>query len=210
MAVTARWYTKCALEFMGGAIDWTVTSFRVALHTSTYSPDIDTDTVQNTLGNEVAAGGGYTTGGEALTTVAEAIVQDGSATAWSGTTAYLVGDVVRPVSANGNLFRCIIAGSSAAGEPTWTNAATVGLDIVDSTVTWENIGTSFIKLDGTDLSWTPSTTITARYAVIYVDAGDGSDFLVGLVDFGQDESSVNGDFDINWHADGILQAFISL
>ena len=55
------------------------------------------------------------------------------------------------------------------------------------------------------MSWT-SSTITARYAKIYDDTTND---LVALIDFGQDESSSNGNFDINWHTDGILHLFLS-
>jgi len=208
MAVTARWYAKGVQHFMGADINWTTASLKVALHTSSYTPDTAGDEFQSVLGNETS-GTGYTAGGITLTAIAEAIVDDAAATAWGATTAYDVGDLVRPGSANGYIYRCIIAGTSGGSEPTWTT--TVGRDLTDNTATWENVGTQYVKLDGNDVSWTPSTTISARYAVVYVDGANGTaDFVIGYVDFGTTESSSNGDFDINWHATGILQAFISL
>lgn len=211
MAVTARWYAKGIQHFFGGDIDWTADSFKVALHTSSYTPNTETDEFQASLSAEVAAGGGYSDGGTALTTVAEAIVDDASLTAYANSTAYDVGDVVRPGTANGYIYRNIIAGTSrGSGEPTWTT--TVGRDFDDNAgaMYWENVGTQMVKLDGNDVQWT-SSTITARYAVVYVDGTDNTtDYVVGYVDFGQDESSSNGNFDINWHPDGILQAFVSV
>jgi len=60
-----------------------------------------------------------------------------------------------------------------------------------------------IKLDATDTTWAAST-ITARYAVVYVDTGAPStSALICYVDFGQDEVSSNGDFKITWHVNGI-------
>lgn len=210
MAVTARWYAEGAGHFMAGNIDWDADSFKVALHTSTYTPAADTDEFQSSLGNETT-GTGYTAGGTALTTSAVAIIQDTAVSAYANSTAYDVGDIVRPGTANGYIYRCIVAGTSrGSGEPTWST--TVGQDFLDdaASMEWENVGTSFVKLDGNDVSWT-SSTITARYAVVYVDGTNGvSDYVVGYVDFGQDESSSNGNFDINWHGDGILQAFVSL
>jgi hypothetical protein len=44
-------------------------TFKVCLLTSSYSPNQDTHTYYSDLNNEVAAGGGYTTGGQALTGV---------------------------------------------------------------------------------------------------------------------------------------------
>jgi len=62
-----------------------------------------------------------------------------------------------------------------------------------------------VKIDGTDSSWATST-ITARYAVIYDDteAADADKKLVGWIDFGEDKSSEAGTFQITWHASGIL------
>jgi hypothetical protein len=55
-----------------------------------------------------------------------------------------------------------------------------------------------------NVTWS-TATITARGAVIYKDTGDpANDNLVGYVDFVTDQSSTNGDFTINWSANGVL------
>lgn len=60
------------------------------------------------------------------------------------------------------------------------------------------------SLDAADTSWT-SSTITARYAVIYKSTGTAStSHLIGLVDFGADVSTTNGTFSIVWDAAGIV------
>lgn len=65
-------------------------------------------------------------------------------------------------------------------------------------------GTNVIKLDAADVTWSAST-ITARYAVIYVDTGTAStSLLLGYVDFGADVSSSNGNFTLTWDAAGIF------
>ena len=56
------------------------------------------------------------------------------------------------------------------------------------------------KLDGENVTWS-SSTITARYAVIY-DSGNSE--LIAYVDFGEDFSSSNSDFTITWNASGIV------
>ena len=70
--------------------------------------------------------------------------------------------------------------------------------------------TNRITLDGDNVSWANST-ITARYAVIYDDtpAAAGEKPLMGYVDFGQDESSSNGTFEIQWNASGIFEITIT-
>jgi hypothetical protein len=61
------------------------------------------------------------------------------------------------------------------------------------------------RMDGTDVVWSAST-ITARYAVIYVSTGTaGTSRLLGYIDFGADVVSVAGDFTITWAATGILK-----
>jgi hypothetical protein len=53
---------------------------------------------------------------------------------WVASTAYALGDIVWPTTANGRIYRCTTAGTSGTSEPTFptTPAATV----VDGTVTW--------------------------------------------------------------------------
>jgi hypothetical protein len=64
-------------------------------------------------------------------------------------------------------------------------------------------GTNVHKLDADDVLW-PSSTITARYAVLYLDTGTPSTSpLIGYVDFGADVSSTAGNFQITWSAAGI-------
>ncbi len=66
-------------------------------------------------------------------------------------------------------------------------------------------GTNTFTIDGADVSW-PSSTITARYAVIYdsTPATDATRPLLGYVDFGADVSSSGGSFDIVWDSAGIF------
>lgn len=61
------------------------------------------------------------------------------------------------------------------------------------------------EFDAADFEIDPST-ITARYAVIYVDtAGAAStDILLCVIDFGEDKVSTGGPFTITWNAEGIF------
>ena len=87
----------------------------------------------------------------------------------------------------------------------------MGKETVDSTATWDNVGTSFVKFDIADPGWGPGSTITARYLCVYVDGSTPGtdDYVVAWIDFGQDEVSTNGDFDIIVPADGLAQIGIS-
>lgn len=62
-------YNKGKFELMSGNIDFDADTLKVALVTSTYTPNIDTDHFYSDLTNEVANGNGYTTGGATLTSV---------------------------------------------------------------------------------------------------------------------------------------------
>ena len=73
-----------------------------------------------------------------------------------------------------------------------------------------NSGTNVIVLDADDTTWS-SSTITARYAVIY-DASPATNAtrpLIGYVDFGSDQSSSNGNFTITWDATGIVRITVA-
>lgn len=59
-------------------------------------------------------------------------------------------------------------------------------------------------LDAADTSWT-SSTITARYAVVYdsTPSTDATRPLICYIDFGADVSSSGGTFQITWDSSGI-------
>lgn len=67
MAITARLYGQFPLSLCQKLIDYINDSITVTLHTSGYTPDQDAHVFASSLTSEVAAGGGYTTGGKALT-----------------------------------------------------------------------------------------------------------------------------------------------
>lgn len=67
MAVTAKLYGKGLLALANKEIDWTADTIKVALCTSSYTPDQDAHDYFNDITNEVAAGGGYTSSGCTLT-----------------------------------------------------------------------------------------------------------------------------------------------
>jgi len=54
---------------------------------------------------------------------------------WQVSTVYAVGDIVKPTAANGYAYRCTVAGTSAASEPTWPT--TFGNTVTDNGCQWE-------------------------------------------------------------------------
>lgn len=92
---------------------------------------------------------------------------------------------------------------------TGTGYTAGGATLSNKTNTY-NSGTNVIVLDADDVTWS-SSTITARYAVIYNDspATNATKNLIGYVDFGSDQSSSNGNFTITWDATGIVRITVA-
>lgn len=78
-------------------------------------------------------------------------------------------------------------------------------------VTWAyTAATNTWKFDAADVSW-PTSTITARYAIIYVETAGASstDPLIAYIDFGADVSTTAGTFSIVFDAAGIFTTTIA-
>lgn len=91
-----------------------------------------------------------------------------------------------------------------ASEEDGTGYTHEGATLANASITYTG-GTNVLKLDGDDITWA-SSTITCRYAVIYVrETEDNASPLLGYIDFGENVTSTAGDFKIIFHADGILK-----
>lgn len=90
-------------------------------------------------------------------------------------------------------------------EVTGTGYTAGGQALASKTLTYD-AGTNVIVLDAADVTWA-SSTITARYAVIYDDtpAGNSAKPLIAYLDMVSDQSSNNGNFVIQWDASGIVR-----
>jgi hypothetical protein len=83
-----------------------------------------------------------------------------------------------------------------------------GSTLASKTATYDSAN-NVIVLDAADTTWA-SSTITARYAVIYDSTGTSStSALIGYVDFGSDQSSTNGNFTITWDSTGIVRITVA-
>lgn len=94
-------------------------------------------------------------------------------------------------------------------EVTGTGYTQSGITLTNKTNTY-NSGTNTVVLDADDVTWS-SSTITARYAVVYnaSPATNATRPLIGYVDFGSDQSSSNGNFTITWDATGIVRITVA-
>jgi len=91
--------------------------------------------------------------------------------------------------------------SSVTNEVTGTGYTAGGATLASKTISSTSEVTT---LDAADVTWS-SSTITARYAVVYDSTGtDSTSALICYVDFGADVVSSGGNFVITWDAAGIV------
>lgn len=140
--MASKMYGSLIARAMNGEVDYDSDTIKVALLSSSYTPDQDNHQTWSQVKGAEVSGTGYTAGGATL------------------------------------------------------GGKTVNYDAPNNVTV----------LDAEDVTWSNST-ITARYAVIYDDAGatDADKVLMGYVDFGTDQASTNGNFTITWDAGGIFR-----
>jgi len=98
--------------------------------------------------------------------------------------------------------------SDLTGEVTGTGYTAGGVALANKTMPY-NSATNQLSRKADNVQWANST-ITARYAVVYDDTGTaGTSPLIGYVDFGANQSSSAGTFEIVWNAAGIFQATVA-
>lgn len=117
-------------------------------------------------------------------------------------------------NSNTHIKVMLLTSSASPDQETWEDKADVtnevsgtgytsgGAELTNKSISESTKVTTF---DADDVTWS-SSTITARYAVIYDDTPtyDTDKKLIAYIDFGEDKSSENGDFTLQWDADGIL------
>lgn len=96
----------------------------------------------------------------------------------------------------------------SANEVSGTGYTAGGNTLASKTATYDSAN-NVVILDAADTTWA-SSTITARYAVIYDSTGTSSTSpLIGYVDFGSDQSSTSGNFTITWDSTGIVRITVA-
>jgi hypothetical protein len=202
MAFTTTGYGKSFANLLGGevagdtfAVDFLSDTIKCALTTVTYAENLDTHETFADITNEVT-GTGYTAGGVTLGSKTITYTAANSwATQWAATTAYALNDIVRPTTGNGHLYQAIVAGTSAGSQPTWPTVS--GQIVVDSGVTWAEIGRGVTQIDFADPSWTTATIANIRKGVVYKSTGTAATSpLLWLLVNDVDISVTNGTFTI--------------
>ena len=117
----------------------------------------------------------------------------------------------------GVVVKCLLMTSSASiSQENWETLTDVNTDGHEVSGTGYSAGgaeattktatesTKVTTFDADNVTWS-SSTITARYSVLYLSTGTaGTSYLIGYADFDADKSSSSGDFTVQWDASGIL------
>lgn len=115
MAITVTWFGQGAVNLMKGNIDMDSDAFKASLHTSSYSPNIDTHDFFDDCTNELSTAAGYTAGGKALSGMAVSYDAASDQARWD------LDDISWTVTGAGFTFRhCVIrksrGGAASADE----------------------------------------------------------------------------------------------
>jgi hypothetical protein len=202
MAVTVFVYGKLQQSLFEARVNFASDTIKAMLLSSyTVGSTADTaqflsDVVTGGVGVEATGGGntGYTAGGQTLTSKTVAYTAANSwATQRANSTAYTVGDVVRPVTGNGFVYQATTAGTSGASIPTY--ATVIGQTVVDGGVTWTCVGRGVLLIDAADPSWTTINpgSLVASHVLFFKDTGTPSTSPVLLYwDLGGTQTASNG------------------
>lgn len=196
MAASANLFQNALDQALSGNINWASDSIKMALLTSSASPNLSSWVHYSDLTNEVANANGYSTGGVALATKTHTVTTANSwATTRANTTSQNYGDVVRPATANGYLYMCSTPGTTGSSAPSFPTV--VGQTVTDGTAVWTCIGESITVWSSASPSWS-TASISAQYAVIYdAQSGTGAtEPLLALINFGSAVTSTNGTFTV--------------
>ncbi len=99
--------------------------------------------------------------------------------------------------------------SDLTNEVTGTGYSAGGASLANKTVTRDDTN-FYATFDADDVTW-PTSTITARYAVIYKSTGvAGTSPLIALIDLGSDLSTSVSTFTLPFNASGIFRLAITV
>jgi hypothetical protein len=202
-------YRQAQARAWAGLVNWASDSIVMTQHTAAYVPDLDTDAYVSSLTSEVLTGNGYTQGG---ITLSDRGVQYYPANAWpdswSPSQAYVYGQVVRPQALNGWVYRCITAGTSGTGQPSWP--VTAGATVSDGAVTWAATAQGAVALQASSVTWAGYSG-SFRYLVISDrTAGLASaQPLLAIADMGTTTTGTGGNLDVIFDQAGVAALWAS-
>ncbi len=152
MAVTAYWYTHGLSQAFGGEttgeaplVDFLTDTIKVALTTSSYTPNQDTHDFFDDVTNEVANGNGYTSGGatlanKTLANTNNVVKLDADDTSWTTSTITARRAVIYKDTGTASTspllawvdFGADVSSSSGTFQITWDSAGILTLTATDA------------------------------------------------------------------------------
>lgn len=203
-------YASALLSMLNGEIDTDSSNLRWTHHTSTHTPNRLTHQYVSSLTNELSTAAGYTAGGAAAAGTRTLTVANSWGTSRTNSTAYTVGTVVRPATGNTFLYKCVVAGTSAASPPTFPTVIGTTVTEASSTLVWECVGSAIVVFSTAAPVWATATFTGVRYSVLSQrDAGASSaQPLICYLDWTTDRAGLGGNFTINPPAQGLLHWFL--
>jgi hypothetical protein len=193
-------YRQAQLSAWSGQVNWAGGTITATLHTSAYTPNLDTHRYVTDLSGELASGAGYTLGGKVLAGRTSAYLPAGSwPDTWAPVTGYVIGQVIRPALSPSMLFRCWSGGSSGSAAPAWPTVP--GQVVTDGTVSWSAIGAGAVALAAAALQWA-SFTAGFRYIVLSdrTNVSPAAQPLLAVADMGGTASGSGGNLDVIFDA----------
>jgi hypothetical protein len=195
--VQMKMYPQAIAKIFNKEWDWDTDTIKATLHTATYVPS-DAHDYHADLTNELTTANGYTAGGVTIGNRSISVVAANSwATQRANSTAYNVGEIVRPATGNGFVYRCSVAGTSGGSLPTYSTV--IGRETADGTVVWTTVGTNVVRLLGDPATWAaPFSAGPFRVLVLWADTAGASaaDPLIGYILYGSDQTGGDGSFTV--------------
>jgi hypothetical protein len=196
MPASGNVYAQAVGNVFAGKINYLSDTIKLALVSSSYTPNLTTDEYWSTPQADEITGTGYTAGGATLASkTATQTAANSWGQAWAASTAYAAGFVIRPSTGNGYLYQNATAGTSGSTAPTFPTV--VGETVADGGCIWTCVGTAIVVFSAATVQWTAST-ISAAAAVLY-DATPGTaatDPLIAVYQFGTTVSDTDGTFQV--------------
>lgn len=191
-------YANFIAKVMNKEIDIDTDVIKAALVSNTHTVDRAAHDYYNDVTNELSTANGYTSGGATLANKTAAITEANSWTrAHAVSTAYSVGDIVRPSTGNGFLYMASVAGTSAGSAPTWPT--TIGLTVTDGGVTWTCVGRRAWVFKSDPATWAaPFSAGPFRHVILYDDtpATAATKPLIAVATYAADQTGGDGSMTI--------------
>lgn len=154
-------------------IDIDTDTLKATLHAAAYAPNLATDDFANDATNELTTASGYTAGGVTLANPSLTVV---AANSWSkvraNSTAYRLGEIIRPASTNGFVYRVSTAGTSGGSPPTFPTV--VGVDVADGTAVITCVGTKVLRFTTDPVVWAAPFAAGPFQRVVISDTTPGT------------------------------------